>query len=156
DVKRKFKRLKELLNREFVFDPLVPEAEVFEQSLKLFENYGWVSFDSLSDSFDVKSSRALKIYQGLIYDILGVYKACMATISQIGEETISERDFIGLATKIGREVNVLPSFRNVALSTVTVRSALRELTKLKMADYNHSRKKISRGKLDPTSFFDLG
>ncbi len=151
----KFQNLKELLNREFIFDPLIMETEIVENCAKLFENYGWLNFNRATDLFEVKFSGALKIYQGLIHDILGVYKTCMAALAQIGDETMSERDFIGLATKMSSGLKILPSGRNVTLSAVTVRNALIELTRLKIAEYNQTRKKVRRGKVDPASVFEL-
>ena len=73
----------------------------------------------------------------------------------MGEEILSERDFIKLAVKTGSELGIFPSAQNVTLSTVTVRNALSELTKLRVAEYNQVRKKVTRGKVDPTVVFQF-
>ena len=97
--------------------------------------------------------KALEIFRGLVSDILRTYKTCAATLCKMGEETLSERDFIKLAVKIGAEMDLFPSAQDITLSSVTVRNALAELAKLKMADTNQIRKKIRRGKVDPAVAF---
>ena len=152
-VSEKFLNLKELLNKEFISDPLLGNTELVARNIQFFERQGWIKLVSSVNSIEVTHIKALEIFRGLISDILRTYKTCAATLCKMGEETLSERDFIKLAVKIGAEMDLFPSAQDITLSSVTVRNALAELAKLKMAEYNQIRKKIRRGKVDPAVAF---
>ncbi len=152
-VSERFLNLKGLLNKEFIFDPLIGDAELIGRNIKFFEKQEWIGLVAADNSIEVKHTNALEVFRGLILDILRVYKTCAATLCRMGEETLSERDFIKLAVKTGAEMDLFPSAQDITLSSITVRNALAELTKLRMAEYNQIRKKIKRGNLDPEIAF---
>ncbi|MGO8822316.1 MAG: 1-acyl-sn-glycerol-3-phosphate acyltransferase [Desulfomonilaceae bacterium] len=155
NVFKSFSHLKELLNKEFIFDPLVGDTDLIEGNIEFLEKHGWIKRVNSTGLFEVTNHRALEVFKGLISDIFRVYKTCGASLGKMGEEILSERDFIKLALKTGSELGIFPSAQNVTLSTVTVRNALSELTKLRVAEYNQIRKKVTRGKVDPTVVFQF-
>lgn len=154
-VFKNFSQLKELLNKEFIFDPLVGDVDLIKWNIEFFEKQGWIKPVTSTSSLEVVSRRSLEVFQGLISDILRVYRTCTASLGNMGDEILSERDFIKLAVKTGAELNIFPSAQNITLSTVTVRNALSELTKLRVAEYNQVRKKVTRGKTDPAAVFQF-
>ncbi|MGC8602623.1 MAG: hypothetical protein ACP5VS_02910, partial [Desulfomonilaceae bacterium] len=156
DILTKFCSLKKLLQKELIFDPLVEEGALVENNLMFFEKQGWINVITSTGSVEVTRNMAMKVFRGLLSDILRVYKACAATLNKIGDESILEREFIKLAAKTGAEMKLFPSSQNISLSTVTVKNALNQLTALKMVDYNQARKKIRRGKEDSGSLFKSG
>jgi glycerol-3-phosphate O-acyltransferase len=148
-VWKQFNNLKELLNKEFIFDPLVNDQDLVDQNIEFFEKQDCIRSNTAGKSFEIKNETALRVFAGLLSDILRVYRSCAAALSKMGEETLSERDFIKLAVKTAGESDFFPSPDNITMSTVTVRNALSEFTKLRVAEFSQARKKVKRGKIDP-------
>lgn len=154
-VCKNFDYIKDLMNKEFIFDPLTPNQKLIERDLKFFQESGWVGMSGLLDTVEVLQREALEVFRGLILDLFVVYKASAGALERMGDETVSEKDFVKLATKVAQELNLSPAGQDVTLPRVAVRNALEEFTRLKIAQFNHAKKKVQRGKVPASEVLDF-
>jgi glycerol-3-phosphate O-acyltransferase len=154
-VYRNFQYIKNLMNKEFIFDPLTPDEKLVERDMRFFQESGWVRFSDSLDGIDVLDREALEVFKGLILDLFAVYKACASALDSMATEAISESDFVKLATRVAEELNLAPEGQSLTLPRVAVRNALEEFTRLKIAEFNHLKKRVQRGKAPATDVLDL-
>ena len=131
------------------------QSEPNSGELKFFQESGWVGKSGLLDTVEVLQREALEVFRGLILDLFVVYKASAGALERMGDETVSEKDFVKLATKVAEELNLSPAGQDVTLPRVAVRNALEEFTRLKIAEFNHAKKKVQRGKVPASEVLDF-
>ncbi|MFH0960752.1 MAG: hypothetical protein V1897_18865, partial [Pseudomonadota bacterium] len=154
-VSKNFNYIKNLMRNEFIFDPLTSDEQLIERDLRFFIESGWVSLSASFDAVNVIQMEALEVFRGLILDLFAVYKACAGALDSMGDEIISEKDFIKLATKVAGELKLYPAEQNITLPRVTARNALEEFSRLKIGEFNQAKKRVQRGKSSASQVLDL-
>lgn len=137
-----FRFLKELLSKELIWDPLVPDDEIVEQSLNLFRAEGWLG-NSDETSGEIIDKRGLESLRGILTDLLGVYHLVLETSGEIEDDGMSQKEFTKRLLK--KSADRYPDDEARPAPTagrVPIANALARFAEMDILEYKQGRKEI--------------
>jgi len=138
-----FKFLKDLLSKELIWNPLVDDDKVLENSLGFFRKMGWLN-DPAPEPADLVNRQALECFRGAIFDLVGKYYLALATAEGVGETGISQKEFAKRMAKTAMEHFPEDRARPApTLGSVPITNALARFTEMGILEYKPGRKELT-------------
>ncbi len=141
DMREEFHRLKDLLSKELIVDPLKSEEQILDETFAFFKEQGWVKSDE-DRTPDKADTLPLECFKGILTDLLTVYRLVLVTSESLGDEGTSQREFRKRMAQTARAMSEEENPRIPSLSAATITNALLRFRELGILHYRPSKKHV--------------